>query len=333
MAPKRTQITSFYSSHKEILSAYFLVSLCWNHRLPQPMLEKNPYPFCHPVEKEMVKKNPAPEYPIRTVSNFFENSRRYSQLKVDHRCHWHWWQMKKIFNQKNFTNFVGHLWIVELTYIYSFAFKFTLKYLQPDINSIVCHWCRWQRGQICRRCRWYRWQFANGIVDTGGKFATGINSTSETGGKICHRCRWYRWSTLSCEYLREFSKKFETVLMVYSGAWGKLIHEKNQKQKISRHSPFKLLLVPLGQRPCNTRRPAWLRRRRRSSDCSWLSKVQKVLSQILTSPAVRKLNFQLQFYSQQGQNDRKIPRKKRGNFMSSGAGCSLRGAGAGGFSK
>jgi hypothetical protein len=47
------------------------------------------------------------------------------------------------------------------------------------------------------------------VVDTGGKFATGINNTSETGGKICRRCRWhrccwYRWSTLSCEYLREF---------------------------------------------------------------------------------------------------------------------------------
>jgi hypothetical protein len=28
----------------------------------------------------------APEYTIRAVSNFFENSRRYSQLKVDHRC-------------------------------------------------------------------------------------------------------------------------------------------------------------------------------------------------------------------------------------------------------
>jgi hypothetical protein len=39
--------------------------------------------------------------------------------------------------------------------------------------------------------------------------------------------------TLSREYLREFSKKFETVLMEYSGAGGKLIHEKNQKQKIS----------------------------------------------------------------------------------------------------
>jgi hypothetical protein len=31
---------------------------------------------------------------------------------------------------------------------------------------------------------------------------------------------------LSCEYLREFSKKIETALLVYSGAWGKLIHEK-----------------------------------------------------------------------------------------------------------
>jgi hypothetical protein len=33
---------------------------------------------------------------------------------------------------------------------------------------------------------------------------------------------------LSCEYLREFWKKFETALMVYSGAWGKLIHEKTR---------------------------------------------------------------------------------------------------------
>ncbi len=32
---------------------------------------------------------PAPEYPIRTVSNFFENSRRYSQVKVHHRYQRH----------------------------------------------------------------------------------------------------------------------------------------------------------------------------------------------------------------------------------------------------
>jgi hypothetical protein len=54
--------------------------------------------------------------------------------------------------------------------------------------------------------------FATGVADTGGKFAAGV---------------------VSCEYLREFLKKFQTALMVYSRAWGKLIHEKNQKQKIS----------------------------------------------------------------------------------------------------
>ncbi len=92
---------------------------------------------------------PAPEYCGKTVSNFFENSWRYSQLKVCHRCQQHRWQMEKIFNQKNFNNFVwsplgsrgniyinfglqvhfqssirkiliilfGHLWEVEETYI------------------------------------------------------------------------------------------------------------------------------------------------------------------------------------------------------------------------
>jgi hypothetical protein len=50
---------------------------------------------------------------------------------------------------------------------------------------------------------------------------------------------------------------------------------------------------------------------------------------------VRKLNFQLQFYSQQGQNDHKIPRKLE---KSEEISCiqvlvvHFRGAGAGGFS-
>ncbi len=56
---------------------------------------------------------------------------------------------------------------------------------------------------------------------------------------ICHRCRWHRWCTFSREYLREFSKKFEMAVMLYSHAWGKLIHEKKQKSKISWHCPFK----------------------------------------------------------------------------------------------
>ncbi len=46
---------------------------------------------------------------------------------------------------------------------------------------------------------------------------------------------------LSYEYLREFSKKIETSLMVYAGAWGELIREKNQNSKISWHCPFNVL--------------------------------------------------------------------------------------------
>ncbi len=57
-------------------------------------------------------------------------------------------------------------------------------------------------------------KFAAGVADTGGKLAAGVVDTG--------------WCTFTCEYLREFSKKFETVLMGYSGARGKLIHEKNQ---------------------------------------------------------------------------------------------------------
>jgi hypothetical protein len=56
---------------------------------------------------------------------------------------------EKNLNQKNFNNFVG-------TPLDSrdniFAFKFTLRYLQPDINPTVC----------------------TGVNDTGGKFAAGV---------------------------------------------------------------------------------------------------------------------------------------------------------------
>ncbi len=55
------------------------------------------------------------------------------------------------------------------------------------------------------------------------------------------RCRWYRWCTLIFKYLREFSKKFEMTLMLLSEACGNMIHEKNQKQKISDTVSLRLL--------------------------------------------------------------------------------------------
>jgi hypothetical protein len=167
----------------------------------------------------------APEYTIRDVSNFSKirgdiHVSRFTTGVVDTGGKW------KIFNQKNFDLIV-------------FAFKFTLRYLQPYIVPIVCCWCRWYLWQFATSVVDTGGKFAAGIVDSGGKFATGINNTSEIGGKICCRCRWYWWCTLTCEYLRKFSKTFETVLMGYSGAGGKLIHEKKLEAKILVHCPFK----------------------------------------------------------------------------------------------
>ncbi len=72
-------------------------------------------------------------------------------------------------------------------------------------------------------------KFAAGVVDTGGKFAavvvnTGGNLPPVSLTPVVH---------LDLRISPRFSKKFEMILMLLSGAWGKVIHEKNLKQKIS----------------------------------------------------------------------------------------------------
>ncbi len=143
----------------------------------------------------------APDCTNRAVSNFFKNSRRYLQLKVQHWCRWHRWQMKKSSIRKFFIISFGHL-LVELAYRYIFFF------IAPTV--CISHRCHVHRWQICRQFRWYGWQFVTGVVDTGGKFATDINNNS--------KCHWYWWCTLTWEYLREFSsdswKKLEAKNLV-----------------------------------------------------------------------------------------------------------------------
>jgi hypothetical protein len=51
-------------------------------------------------------------YNISAISNFFENSQRYLQLKVHHRCRWHRWQMYKNPQfRKVLIILFGHLWV------------------------------------------------------------------------------------------------------------------------------------------------------------------------------------------------------------------------------
>jgi hypothetical protein len=71
-------------------------------------------------------------------------------------------------------------------------------------------------------------KFTNGVVDTSGKFATGVIfiSGNFAAGIVDTGCQ--PWSA---NISANFRKKFETALMVYSEAWGKLIHEKKPEAK------------------------------------------------------------------------------------------------------
>jgi hypothetical protein len=85
-------------------------------------------------------------------------------------------------------------------------------------------------------CRWYPvanlppvafdtgGNFATDVIDTGGKFATGV---VDTGG-----APWL--ANISANFRKNWN-----ALMLFSGAWGKVIHGKNLKQKLSWHCPFK----------------------------------------------------------------------------------------------
>ncbi len=58
---------------------------------------------------------------------------------------------------------------------------------------------------------------------------------------FCRRCRWYRLCTLTCEYLREFSKKIRNdPAVIFRGLGKDDSWKKNLKQKIPWHGPFKL---------------------------------------------------------------------------------------------
>jgi hypothetical protein len=62
----------------------------------------------------------------------------------------------------------------------------------------------------------------------------------------CHRLQQFRWSPLSGKYLYEFSNKFETILIEYSGAGGKMIDDTKSETKESRDTvPLNILTIEL----------------------------------------------------------------------------------------
>ncbi len=96
------------------------------------------------------------------------------QFNMHHRCRWHRWQMKKIFNQKNFNYFVWTSLGRRVNIYINFAFKFTFRFhhlilfplLATGVNNTsrtgckICRPCHWYWRQFCCRCRWHRWFFS-----------------------------------------------------------------------------------------------------------------------------------------------------------------------------
>jgi hypothetical protein len=83
--------------------------------------------------------------------------------------------MKKSSIAKILIILLGHLWIVELTYISIFAFKFTLRYLQPVIVttpaanlSLVSLTPVANLPPVSTTLVKLEAKFAAGVVDTGG---------------------------------------------------------------------------------------------------------------------------------------------------------------------
>ncbi len=145
--------------------------------------------------------------------------------------------MEKIFKQKNFNNFVwtplGSIVNIYINFCLQVHFKVSAAWycshhvppvsltsaanlppvsltpmanLQTSISGTggkICRRCRWYRRQFCHLCYWHRWQ-------------------------ICQR---WRWCTLICEYLHEFSKKFEMTLCYFQGLGGRWFMKKKPEAK------------------------------------------------------------------------------------------------------
>ncbi len=107
---------------------------------------------------------------------------------------------------------------------------------------------RYSQLKVHHRGRWHRWQMKKSSIRSFNyffgiplwsriiqrnfslKFTVRCHQ-SDIVPIICRRCRWYRWCTFTCAYLREYSKKCKMTLMLFSGAWGKMIHERTWRKK------------------------------------------------------------------------------------------------------
>ncbi len=137
----------------------------------------------------------------------------------------------------------------------------------PSVSTTTvanCHGYQWHRRGNCCRCQRHWWQIMGTIsdcwhlkVNMKEKKVIYVNSTSQRCPKNNENFSDWRFfpfatgvnHTVGAPWAENISanflNKFETALMVYFGARGKLIHEKNLKSKISWRCNFKVNVLVL----------------------------------------------------------------------------------------
>ncbi len=188
---------------------------------------------------------------------------------------------KKSSSRKILIILFGHLFVCLQVHFKVSSARYCPHYLPPVSTSPVanlppaslipvasCHRHRWHRRQICRRYRWHWWQICHrcqqhkrncwqNLTLVSLRMVANLPPVSLIPAAILHLCHWHRWCTLTCEDLREFSKKFEMTLMLFSRAWGKAIHEKTWSKKSRDTVPLKdnvTVIIVLGFPSCQVKK-------------------------------------------------------------------------------
>ncbi len=129
--------------------------------------------------------------------------------------------------------------------IFDFRFFSWISFPQaPDYPiRAVLNFNSWRYSQlkVHYRCQRHQWQMGKFINKKSFNYFVWTPLSSRVYVKIvfflqvhfrCRRPLPYRGCIVTCEYFREFLKKFKMILMLFSGAWRKAMHEKNLKQNL-----------------------------------------------------------------------------------------------------
>ncbi len=177
------------------------------------------------------------------------NSRRYTRLKVHHRCPWHWWQLEKILDKKNFNYFVwtplGSRVNIYINFCLQVHFKvsaawYYCHYLPPMSLTPVANLppvsttLAKMVAKFATSVVYTGGKFAAGVVDTGGKFATGV---VDTGG-----APWL--ANISANFQKNLKRsKWDTL-----GLWGNWFMKKTRSKKSRDTVPLNQYILKISLR-------------------------------------------------------------------------------------